>query len=263
MMKVGNVHSQSGAFAMTLHNKRIVVTRTPHQAGQLVGLLQERDAVPLIYPCVDIAPPHDPARLDSALRNLSAYEWLIVTSSSTVLAMKRRLGTLGVTPDLGRLKIAAVGAMTAEAVQQFLGTMHVALPDGHSSEDIVKLVNPYHGMRILLPQSAVAPAHLSKVLTMEGADVTAVEAYQIIKGSGGEDIPAMLRDQRVDALTFASVHAVQWFLERIAPESAFHLPAACLSEAAAEAARAAGFQQVLVPEHFTPAALLHLLDQVL
>lgn len=248
---------------MTLQNKRIVVTRTPHQAGQLVNLLHARGAVPLIYPCVDIAPPRDPARLDAALRNLHAYDWLIVTSSSTVLAMKRRLGSIGSTPDLGRLKIAAVGAMTVEAVEQFLGSMHVSLPDGRSSEDIVNLINPYPGMRVLLPQSAVAPAHLSQVLAMEGADVTVVEAYQIIKGSGGEDIPAMLREQRVDAVTFASAHAVRWFVERIEPEQAFHLPAACLSETTAAAAHAAGFQQVLVPEHFTPTALLHLLDEAL
>lgn len=251
---------RKGNTPMTLHEKRIVVTRTPHQAGQLVNLLRERGAIPLIFPCVDIAPPADPAGFDAALRNLSAYEWLIVPSSSTVLAMKRRLGAMELTPDLGRLKIAAMGSMAAEAVEEFLGMTHVVLPDGHSSTDLLDLMNPYPGMRVLLAQSAVAPFHLPEALAASGADITVVEAYQIIRGSGGEDVPAILREQRVDAVTFASAHAVRWFVERIQPESAYHIPVACLSAPTAEAARELGFQRVLLPDHFTPSALLELLD---
>jgi uroporphyrinogen-III synthase len=248
---------------MTLMDKRIVVTRTPHQAIQLVNMLREHGAVPLIYPCVDIAPPLEPARLDAALRNLNAYDWLIVTSSSTVLAMKRRMGAIEITPDLGRLKIAAVGQMAADAVEELLGATHVVLPDGHSSTDLINLINPYSGMRVLLPQSAAAPYHLPEALTAQGADTTVVEAYSLIQGSGGENIPEMLRDNRIDALTFSSVPAVSWFVERIHPEVAYHLPAACIDAATATSAREAGFAHVLQPPQSTPSALLELLAQTL
>ncbi|HEY7092102.1 MAG TPA: uroporphyrinogen-III synthase, partial [Ktedonobacterales bacterium] len=67
-----------------LQGKAIVVTRAPHQADALALLLAGAGAMPVFYPCVDIAPPNDPTPLDTALRAASAgdFDWLALTSAN-------------------------------------------------------------------------------------------------------------------------------------------------------------------------------------
>ena len=78
-----------------LQGKAIVVTRAPHQADALALLLAEAGAMPMFYPCVDIAPPDDSVPFDAALRAVSAGEfaWLALTSANTVWAMASSITT--------------------------------------------------------------------------------------------------------------------------------------------------------------------------
>ena len=71
---------------MMLAGKRIVITRARHQAGAFADLLREHGAIPILYPCIAIIPPDDPAPLDEALAHLSAYDWMLITSANTVRA---------------------------------------------------------------------------------------------------------------------------------------------------------------------------------
>ena len=79
-----------------LTGKQIVNTRALHQAHALDELLCLQGAVPVAYPCVDIVPPDNSSQLDRALLDLAVghYEWLILTSVNTVLALAERLSIL-------------------------------------------------------------------------------------------------------------------------------------------------------------------------
>lgn len=231
---------------MPLTNKRMVVTRAPHQARKLVDLLREKGAVPLTYPVIDIAPPENLNPLDAALRNWHAYEWLLITSSNTPLALKRRFQALQIEPDFAHIKVASVGEATAESIESVLGVAPQLIPEMQSAAGLADALNVRKGMRVFLPQSAIAGADLADSLREKGADVTVVDAYCTIMGQGGEDVPTMIAENRVDALTFTSSSTVKFFIERIQPQTATHLPAACIGQPTADTARELGFQTVLV-----------------
>lgn len=246
---------------MTMQNKRIVVTRAPHQAMKLVDLLRERGAVPLIFPCIDIVPPDNCSPFDSALRNISNYEWLVVTSSNTVLAMKRRLQSLQIQPDLRAIKIAAVGQNTADAMYSMFGTHPSLIPDKQSAEGLADVMGFHETMTVFLPQSGIAKQDLAQALTEQGASVNVVEAYKTVIGHGGEDIPQMLKEKRVDAVTFTSPSTVENFIKRIEPVNALNLPAACIGSTTSDAASGAGFSTIITPEHFALEDMVQALEQ--
>ena len=72
-----------------LAGRKIVVTRASRAAGALCGLLRQRGASPLLYPCIDFLPPQDPAPLERALEALAAgkFDWLVLTSTTAVEAI--------------------------------------------------------------------------------------------------------------------------------------------------------------------------------
>ena len=246
---------------MSLKDKKIVVTRAPHQAAKLVKMLRDRDAVPLIYPCIDIAPPEDTSELDGALRNLKAYEWLLLTSSNTVLALYRRMGALQVQVDWTKLKVAAVGSSTASSVEALFGTKADFIPEEQTGVVLAETLPFHEQMRVFLPQSDIAKMDTAEMLRSRGVDVTVVSAYENIIGQGGEDIPLRLSENRVDAITFTSGSTVEGFVQRIAPMTAYDLPAACIGTSTAEVAESHGFKTIIVPEQFKLPDMLEALEE--
>src|SRR6185437_15001444 len=101
-----------------LTGRRILVTRARHQAGKLSQSLRALGAEPVEVPVLEIRPPESFDPLDTALRRLDQYDWLIVTSANTVRVLVERAAALGISPREGRLpQIAAVGAATADAAR--------------------------------------------------------------------------------------------------------------------------------------------------
>lgn len=245
---------------MSLVNKRIVVTRAAQQTESLVKLLQGYGAIPLVYPCLDIRILPEQQLLDAALRNLKAYDWLIFTSINAVLAIKNRLEALDLSPDWRHLRIAAVGTSTSGAIEDYLGARVEMLPDEQSAAGLSQAITIENGMRVLLPQSTLSRPDLENALRQAGADVNAIDTYENVIGTGGEDVPAMLRAKLVDALTFASPSAVSNFIKRISPERAFDLPAACIGPSTAETAYSYGFMTIITPSDYSIEAMLERLD---
>lgn len=246
---------------MSLKDKRIVVTRAPHQAEKLVRVLHEKEAVPLIYPCIDIAPPRDTGELDAALRNLIAYDWLVLTSSNTVLAICRRMGALQLEVDWTQIKIAVVGTSTAASVETLFGIKADFVPEEQTGKALAETLPLYKKMRVFLPQSNIAEMDNAEILRSRGVDLTVVSAYETVIGRGGEDIPMRLQEGRVDALTFTSGSTVEGFVQRIEPLTAYDLPAACIGSSTAEVAESYGFKKIVVPEEFKLKNMLTALEQ--
>ena len=73
---------------------RILVGRARHQAGALSAELRRFGADVIEIPFIEIRKPQSFKPLDSALKNLDTYDWLILTSVNGVDAMWERLGKL-------------------------------------------------------------------------------------------------------------------------------------------------------------------------
>jgi uroporphyrinogen-III synthase len=102
-----------------LAGKRIVITRAPEQAGELVSALESLGAHVFLLPTVSFAPPQNFAELDAALERLTDFDWILFTSQNAVRFFCRRWTETGREPAaLGSLRgrVAAVGAATAQVI---------------------------------------------------------------------------------------------------------------------------------------------------
>jgi uroporphyrinogen-III synthase len=252
-----------------LEGKTIVVTRAPHQAEALARLLVERGATPALYPCVDIAPPDDPAPLDAALHAAGAgeFNWLALTSANAAWAVARRLPELEQPPTIFRgMRLAAIGPATAAAAKHALGLDADIIPDAYSSATLAQVGAPLAQARVLLPVSSLAETTLADALREQGASVTCVVAYRTTIGTGGVDLPLLLRRGDVEAITLTSSSSATNLTERIVREdgdlaAVRQLPVACIGERTAETARAQGLRVVAVPAEHMLAGLVASLDE--
>lgn len=214
-----------------LAGKRVVVTRAPHQAAEMADLLRQAGVLPVLYPCLAIEPPDDPAPLDTALKDAAAgyYDRLVLTSANTVFILAQRLATLELT--LRDLPTAAVGPKTAAVAREQLGVDVQLVAKEHVAEALAQEMSLSPGERLLLPQSAIARPVLAGSLKAAGAQVTVVDAYQTVLGWGGDPVPAMLANEEIAAITFTSSSTVSNFLKRLQREGGDqrHLAGVCLA----------------------------------
>jgi uroporphyrinogen III methyltransferase/synthase len=252
-----------------LQGKTVVVTRAPHQADALALLLAEAGAMPVFYPCVDIAPPDDSAPLDMALRaaGVGAFDWLALTSANAAWAITRRMAELGLPLTiLHGLRLAAVGPATAAAARDALGLEVDIIPDEFSSAALAQVLTPVAEARVLLPLSSLAEATLADALRTQGASVMCVVAYQTVIGSGGVDLPLLLRREAIDAITLTSSSAATNLSRRVVNEggdetSLRQVPIGCIGAKTAETARAQGLRVVAVPEEHSLSVLVESLEE--
>ncbi|MGB7337821.1 MAG: uroporphyrinogen-III synthase [Phototrophicaceae bacterium] len=248
---------------MSLAGRRIVVTRATHQADEVIAQIKAHGGIPILYPCIAITAPDDTSALNHALKQLGTFDWLIFTSSNTVYALQQQLQRLDIKIDGSRIKIATVGTKTDKTLRDIFGQSADFIPTQYTADELARDLPLSLGDRIFLPQSALADDTLSAQLSARGATVTVVDAYQTIIGSGGDDVPALLEQHRIDAVTFTSGSTVTNFVERIMPLTAFDVPAICIGASTYDVAIEAGFKTVLYPDNFTINNMIDLLSDFL
>lgn len=246
---------------MSLRGKRVLVTRALHQAAPLTALLRERGAAPLAYPCLRVAPLASCAALDAALQQAAAgaFDWLLLTSSNSARALAARLQQLDLA--LPGAKVALMGAASAAAARDLPGAQLCAQVPAGDRAALLTTLDLRPGIRVLLPQSDLAPSTTRDALLAAGAQVCAIAAWRNVPGSGGVDLAALLRAGAVDGLLFTSASILRNAQARLREEGGDlallrALPCACLGRPTAAAARAAGFQRVHLAQDHSLNALL-------
>lgn len=242
-----------------LQGVRVVNTRALHQAQELTDLLEAQGAEVLAYPAIVIEPLRDSHALDEALRAAvdGAYAWLVLTSSNTVHALVERLRELDFDPKaLAKMKVAAVGSATAEAVESELGLTVEVIPETFVAESLAAAVPVQRGDHVLLPQSAIARPVLADLLREAGAEVATVDAYRTGIGRGGVNLGEYFWRGDVDAVTFTSASTVHNFMRRLKRENGsggmlVDVVVACIGPVTAEAALAHDLPVKVVPAEHT------------
>ena len=202
-----------------LQGVRVLVGRARHQAGALSGELRNLGAQVQEIPFIEIRKPSSFQPLDSALKNLNTYDWLILTSVNGVEAMWARLEKQRLTfaelkskrnrvgDDASRsvknregheftraahgrqkkaalaaggIRIAAIGPATRKAIEQRGATVDV-VPKEYVAESVVRsLKAKVKGKRVLLVRAKVARDVIPRELRKAGAHVDVVEAYETV-----------------------------------------------------------------------------------
>ena len=253
---------QEGQSTSPLQGAWVVNTRSLRQARELDRLLEERLAHPLSYPCIDIAPPLDPAPMDRALGRAAegAFDWLVFTSANAVEAVEIRLRHLSIPPArMAGARVAVVGPGTAAALEDRLEMVADVCPEEFTAEALAEQLVAQGAERVLVPQADRAREALVRILAANGVEVEAVTAYRTVVGSGGVDVPRLMRDGRVDAVVFASPSAVDNMAARFERENGDwddvrKACVACIGPVTFAAAERRGLQvHVQAREHTIPA----------
>ncbi|MBA4065608.1 MAG: uroporphyrinogen-III C-methyltransferase [Isosphaera sp.] len=164
-----------------LFGRRVLVTRPSHQAGGMVRKLEHLGAVVSQLGGVEIREPADLGPLDRALEEVrdGGWDWLVFTSANGVHAVLRRLDALGRDlRDLGRVRLAAIGPKTADALREYRLRADVVPAGTFSSEGLAAALVPHvRGARVLLARANRGRDLLRKELAAVAAAVEQVTVY--------------------------------------------------------------------------------------
>jgi uroporphyrinogen III methyltransferase/synthase len=244
-----------------LFGRRIVVTRSREQAGELIEMLEERGAEAIPAPTIRISPPDDLAALDRACVEAGSFDWLVFTSANAVDRFMDRLMAVSDVRELKGVRICTVGAATASRLARY-GIRVDLTPAEFRAELIVESLSgagEIRGKRFLLPRADLAREMLGEELRALGADVADVIAYRTTL-AGGErdsdhDIYRMLLDRQIDAVTFTSASTVRNFAEIVGRDQAADLlhttVVASIGPVTAEAAQQLDIVTTVMPARYT------------
>ena len=244
-----------------LFGRRIVVTRSREQAGELIDMLEERGAEAIPAPTIRIAPPQDPAPLEEAIANLSRFNWVVFTSANAVDSFMSRLVATADVRELKGIRLCAVGASTAARLQKY-GLRVDLMPTEYRVEGLLAALaasGPLAKGRFLLPRADISRESLVDDLRQAGAEVTDVIAYRTTlaqaERDSDRDIYRMLLDRQIDAVTFTSASTVRNFVQIYGQEQAADLlrttVVASIGPVTAEAAQQLGIATTVMPERYT------------
>jgi uroporphyrinogen-III synthase len=222
-----------------LSGLRVLVGRARHQAGALSSELRKLGASVIEIPFIEICKPRSFKPLDSALKSLPTYDWLILTSVNGVEAMWARMektreghdfsfavkaskSTSALDAGARRMRIAAIGPATKKAIEQ-RGMKVDVVPKEYVAESVVRsLKTKVRGKRVLLVRAKVARDVIPRELGKAGAHVDVVEAYEtVVPKSSRTRLRAALKNpkKRPHVVTFTSSSTVKNFVELLGSTS--------------------------------------------
>jgi len=205
--------SRSPDHAQPLSGKRIAITRTREQAGVLRDQLTALGAEVIEIATIEIRDPASWEPLDSAIRRLGEFDYLLLTSANGVRSFFRRLKACGRdVRDLKGVSIGAIGPATAAELLKS-GAKADVVPHEYTAEGLLEALGnrDLHGKAFLIPRAKVARDILPRVLTEKGAHVEVVEAYETFVPKLPPGELERLLSPAPDVITFTSSSTVSNF----------------------------------------------------
>ena len=250
-----------------LCGKKIIVTRAADQAGEFSALLTARGATVLECPTIRLVEPESWQLLDLAIRNLSGYNWLVLTSVNAVRYFFQRMETLGLDARaLAECRICAVGPKTADEIRLF-GIRPDLVPADYKAEGVVEEFSrlDLQDIRILYPCADKARDIIPRELRRLGAHLDNPVAYRNIFP---ERLPPetlfALEKRSVDCITFTSSSTVQNLAAMLGEEMMLDMlkgvVVASIGPITSKSCRALGLKVDIEPLEYTLEALTATLE---
>ena len=232
--------------------KKVLITRALDQAGDFAALLEERGLIPLIFPTIEFAPPEDSERVLKTLRDISSFDWVLLTSTNGVKFFVENLKKVG-DPALllKKIKVCAVGPKTAGAVEKS-GLTTSLIPDNYQAEGVLHAFAGIgiNGNKILFPRAEEGRDVLPVGLKELGAKVELLPVYRTIKPEGKEEKLRSILQEGVDFITFTSGSTVRNFVSMLGTNNLHllsNIKIACISEVTAKTAENLGIKTDIIP----------------
>lgn len=259
---VGDVVGESENLAwrqrLPLRNLRILNTRPSHQAKELTCMLAGAGAVVREAPAIKISPPTDKNQLDSSLRHIEDFDWIVFTSQNGVEKFFERLQEQGKDiRELAGIKFAAIGRKTAKKLEALKLRVDF-MPEEFVAEEVLSGLLKRTAVRdkILLPRTPAARSLLYDGLSEAGREVKEISAYKTEAADLAYDVKQSLDKGEFDLITFTSSSTVTCLLEQLEditlPEG---VKGAAIGPITAETARENGIEVAVTAEEYTAEGL--------
>lgn len=198
-----------------LIGKKIIITRSREQASDMVKILSDLGADCMECPTIKVEPPDDLRPLDSAIENITDYDWLVFTSVNGVDFFFDRFfqNQDRDMRSFPSIHTAVIGPATQKRLLKF-GLRSDIIPKSYLAESVVEAFadKDIKGKRILLPRAEEARPLLPVELRKMGAFVDEVTAYCTKQDLSSTDTMINeLREGKVDLVTFTSSSTVKNF----------------------------------------------------
>ncbi len=212
---VVGLRSELGWFEkLPLFGRRIAVTRTRHQAGELVAQLRALGADAFEMPMIKIEPAPNKREFYETVAYSHGYDWIIFTSPNGVDAFFRVFFEIyHDARDIGGARIAAIGPATAARVSAFRLQVDIQ-PEKYVAEEIIKALEKetsIENLKILLPRAEGARDVLAEELARLGAIVDDVPAYRTVPAGADDEGVRRFREEGADLVTFTSSSTAENF----------------------------------------------------
>ncbi len=233
---VGRVCSLSRQFDwfsnLPLKGKRILVTRPKMSSAKLASRLRALGADVTALAAIKTMP------LPFSMPDLTPYRALVFTSVAGVDAYFERLFDSRDARALGGKQIAVIGRETGKALLRF-GLKPDFIPSVYSGQALAKEMLDEGFItksdRLLLLRARESAPELADILTQGGVAFDEVSVYE----TSYEPVDANPAD--FDLITFTSASCVEGFARSVDKPESFHgIPAVCIGEKTAQAARRFG-----------------------
>ena len=220
----------AGSGERPLAGRRVLVTRPREVASDLVSRLEALGAEAIVAPLIRIEPPEDPAPLRSAASEAATFDAIVFTSRHAVDAFVHARRDSGAGDALDRPLLCAVGPGTAARLAAH-GYRADIVPGEFRAEGLLEALlarGVAAGARVLVPRADIGRDVVAEGLRQAGARVTDVVAYRTVADAGvrtgeGPDAAQLLRDGRIDVVTFTSGSAVTSFVRAFGTDEARRL----------------------------------------
>lgn len=199
-----------------LFGKRIVVTRTREQAGELSKSLNRLGAEALEIPTIRVDQPEDREGFVEGVGSVHTYDWLIFTSPNGVTHfMEAFFKVYSDARSLGGARIACIGPGTAAKLKEYRFATDL-LPEKYVAEGLVDAFKneSIENQTMLWIRGADARDVVYDGLTALGAIVDECIAYRTVTES--EDLTGAqerFRENGADVITFTSASTAENFFK--------------------------------------------------
>ena len=206
---------------LPLFGKTVLVTRAREQASELRQQLEQLGANVVECPAIKIIPTVADEPMKQTLKQISAFDWLILTSPNGVNLLFKQLDELGLDArSLNGVKVAAIGVATADTLKQF-GIKADLMPPAYVAESLFETLQQEEkdlsGKRFLLARADIARDFLPEALERAGAIVKEMTLYNTIADEQDQaELIETLKSVQPDWVTFTSSSTVLHFSQRVA-----------------------------------------------
>ena len=229
----------------SLYGKKMVVTRTRTQAGELSVRLRHLGADVDEMPTIRIEPPVDLKGFGQLVQDSHKYDWIVFTSPNGVDAFFDIFFKLYKDArSIGGARIAAVGPGTQKKIESYHLSVDL-LPEKYVAEGLVEKFKETEGVEnqtIMLVRPETTRDIIAKGLSEMGAIVDEAIAYQTVPEL--EDPTGAVErfnSGEIELVTFTSSSTVESFmeLELLIPD---HLIMASIGPVTSETIRSYGHE---------------------